>query len=568
MLPGTRGSRPRRRGRTVIRRFTPAFAVLLAVTLGACSEVTEPDTHIPTETAIITPAGGTVVANGGALRLEVPAGALEQAVEITITAAATSGDLGLVPGTVYQLGPDGLLFNPPARLTLTYDEANLPEGADETVLALLTERPSGHWHRADDIAVDASANTVAGSIATFSRKGISAIMAVAPSVEFVSVGAGEGHTCALSAAGQAYCWGLNDVGQLGTTGGGFSRSTPEPVDGSLTFVFLSVGRFHTCGLTAEGEAHCWGRNDRAQLGTETATPVCNIFPCSRTPVPVSGGISFAQISAGAAHTCGVDTGGIAYCWGRNEASQLGIDPPPGEVEQCGEAPSETPCTTTPVPVETDLTFTAVSAGVFVTCGLTPAGAVYCWGRNEYGQFGTGMSDQPATATPTQGAGNMTFTSIDVGIFNTCGLGPDGAFCWGRNTFGQLGNASTTDAADPAPVMTGVELTFIDTSQEHTCGILDDGDAACWGLNSIGQLGAPSPRTCPDEAFLTESPCSTVPLVVSGGLQFATVSAGRHHTCALAINGAVFCWGSNDHGELGSGPPPFSSEMPRQVEFPE
>ena len=94
------------------------------------------------------------------------------------------------------------------------------------------------------------------------------------------------------------------------------------------FRFLSSGGKHTCGITSAGAAHCWGEDLYGELGDGTITrlPSCSAsgdFPCSTTPVAVSGGLTFTAVSVGAAHTCGVTTAGVTYCWGLNEHGQLG-----------------------------------------------------------------------------------------------------------------------------------------------------------------------------------------------------------------------------------------------------
>jgi alpha-tubulin suppressor-like RCC1 family protein len=102
---------------------------------------------------------------------------------------------------------------------------------------------------------------------------------------------------------------------LGACGGGL---TPTPVAGGLTFTSLAVGGFHTCGLTSGGAAYCWGLNDYGQLGDGTiGGPPCNFLgQCSRlTPTPVAGGLAFISLTVGAEHTCGLTSGGAAYCWG-------------------------------------------------------------------------------------------------------------------------------------------------------------------------------------------------------------------------------------------------------------
>src|SRR5450759_3959508 len=184
----------------------------------------------------------------------------------------------------------------------------------------------------------------------------------------VQVVTGGYHTCALAPSGQAYCWGLNTYGELGdntTT----DRSTPIAVQqGVVTFTSITAGWGHTCGLTSAGAAWCWGYNGNGRLGDNTIT-------LRLTPVAVQqGGVTFTSITAGDSHTCGLTGAGAAYCWGRNDSGPVGDN--------------TTTDRHTPVAVQQGgVTFASITSGRWHTCGLTSAGAAYCWGWNVNGQLG-------------------------------------------------------------------------------------------------------------------------------------------------------------------------------------
>jgi alpha-tubulin suppressor-like RCC1 family protein len=134
-----------------------------------------------------------------------------------------------------------------------------------------------------------------------------------PGQSFIS--AGYAHTCGITTASAAFCWGENENGQLGT-GGTTDANAPAPVAGGLQFKAISAGYRHTCAITLTGAAYCWGDNALGELGDGTTTD-------RLVPTAVAGGLAFMSISAGDTFTCGVTTEGAAYCWGDNEYGQLG-----------------------------------------------------------------------------------------------------------------------------------------------------------------------------------------------------------------------------------------------------
>jgi len=337
----------------------------------------------------------------------------------------------------------------------------------------------------------------------------------------------------------------------------------------LTFATLTTGFGHTCGVTSGGAAYCWGFNQRGGLGDGTMI--------GRTsPVLVNGGLTFAALSAGDFQTCGVTIGDGAYCWGGNLYGELGdgstldrSSPVPGILlpsfatvsagagHSCGVLPGGAGSCwgdnsegelgdgtwaqrKSPVLVAGGLTFAAVSAGVYHTCGVTTGGAAYCWGLNGLGELGDGTTVERTSPTPV--AGGLTFAQVGrVGFYHTCGVTSVGAaYCWGDNTYGQLGDGTTTEQTSPVLVTGGLTFAAVSAGSYHTCGVTSGGAAYCWGGNFVGQLG--------DGTFTQR----TSPVAVAGGLLFATVSAGDQYTCGLTTGGAVYCWGDNAVGQLGNG----------------
>jgi alpha-tubulin suppressor-like RCC1 family protein len=357
---------------------------------------------------------------------------------------------------------------------------------------------------------------------------------------FSVVSAGEVHTCAITSAGAAYCWGSGESGELGDADSA-RRTTPVAVSGGLTFTAVSAGTGHTCGVTRAAAVYCWGFNLFGELGTGTTTS-------STTPAPVSGGLTFVWVRARATQTCGITSAGAAYCWGLNQDGELGTDSATNS--------------TTPAPVSGGLTFAVVSPGTQHTCGVTTVGAAYCWGENSSGQLGTGTTTN--SPTPAAVAGGLTFTTVSSADAHTCGLTPAGdAYCWGWSHYGQLGNGTTTGpdtcpiagpcSLAPIAVLGGLTFASVSAGSANTCGVTMAGAAYCWGFNAFGQLGNGTTQD------------SAIPVAVSGGLSFASLSVGGGtFTCGVTTAGAVYCWGDNDAGQLGTGTSGGTSLVPVRV----
>lgn len=219
---------------------------------------------------------------------------------------------------------------------------------------------------------------------------------------FRSITAGVLHTCGITVAGDTYCWGLNDDYQLGTVSSvdscvdSFSSHrcsrVPVRVSGGVQFELLSASLNHTCGLTSDGSAYCWGANQVGQLGTG-GTP-----PTSASPIPVSGSLTFVGLESGGAHSCALANDGLGYCWGANSYGQTGAN----SSEACVDDNVTVPCNKQPVAVLGGVVFASVTAGGAHSCGVALTGIAYCWGSNFIGgELGNGDGRIKNSATPLQ-----------------------------------------------------------------------------------------------------------------------------------------------------------------------
>jgi len=220
-------------------------------------------------------------------------------------------------------------------------------------------------------------------------------VAVAGGLTFTAVSAGDDYSCGVTTAGAAYCWGANYTGQLGN-GSTTDSSTPVPVAGDLTFTMVSAGSAiyvaapneHTCGLTPAGVAYCWGGNYAGQLGNGSTTD-------SSTPVPVPGELTFTMVSAGGGYSCAVTTSGAAYCWGGNGTGQLGNGSTTKSSTPVAVAGGLTFATVASGSSEGSSGPDTQDSAAH-TCGITRVGVVYCWGRNASGELGNGSTTDSLT----------------------------------------------------------------------------------------------------------------------------------------------------------------------------
>lgn len=395
---------------------------------------------------------------------------------------------------------------------------------------------------------------------------------------------GRSHTCALLLDESVSCWGANWFGQLGS--GAPPRpaasaaeilaatkrddtnvsqewtTEPTPVTGLKRQQAITAGRNHTCVLGEDKRVRCWGSNSYGQLGTaEDAGP--DAVPPGGAwrakPAVVQGLEGVEQISAGADFTCAVVEDRSVLCWGINWSNQLG-DPalPPGiPVDGAPTPDRKDSWSPTPVRVTGLGPAVSISAGGFHVCALLDDAQVACWGDTARGQLGSslvqiaGNGRQPRTPYPVVAELNAPAVQVSAGRWHTCAVMEDGqAMCWGENRFGQLGNPRKRGPDDAnSYVTTPVSAVGVTNARRlaaganSTCALLDDGSAVCFGSDEWGQLGSGPEDQRPER--WTDDP-ERVQVVAP----MSAIAIGANHACGIAEN-AVLCWGANGAGQVGT-----------------
>ncbi|WP_413580414.1 Ig-like domain-containing protein [Bdellovibrio sp. HCB288] len=268
-----------------------------------------------------------------------------------------------------------------------------------------------------------------------------------------------------------------------------------------------------CAIYTGGILKCWGSNTDGMLGAGISDAGTTV------PTVINAGTTYSHVAPGEWHTCAITTGGDLQCWGYRSNHRI------GDGNQIGNA-------TAPVTIGTG--YSNLGIGINTTCAIK-SGQVYCWGQNI-----TTAGGYWTTPTLINPGGANPFVSVDLGYDSVCALNNiNELYCFGGNAFGQLGDGSTTAVNPPvaSPAVTNVSkisINWNNSGQPHACALSTTGTVSCWGINTYGYLGDNSTTT------------RTSPTLVTGSATYTDISVGATTACAIVDNGSVNCWGSNSN----------------------
>lgn len=291
-------------------------------------------------------------------------------------------------------------------------------------------------------------------------------------------------------------------------------NAPNPVliDSGTKYVKVS-GDTAKCGITTTGALKCWGYNNYGTVGDSTTVN-------KASPVLIDSGTSYSEVKVVGSTACGITTTGALKCWGMNSSGQVGD--------------ATTTNKTVPTLINSGTSYSVIEMSGSVNCGITTTGVLKCWGANNfYGAVGDGTLVNKTS--PTTINSGTSYSYVAPGLMVTCGITTAGVLkCWGRNNFGAVGDGSTTNRISPVTVDSGVIYSSVSTEAgvTGTCAITTLGDLKCWGRNDKGNVG--------DGTTITR----TTPVVVDGGVKYSKIVSSNSSpgVCGLTQGGKIKCWG--------------------------
>jgi alpha-tubulin suppressor-like RCC1 family protein len=355
------------------------------------------------------------------------------------------------------------------------------------------------------------------------------------------------------AASYPVAWGINDYGQLGTSGP-FGNQSQVPLAVStgaiptgVTITQLTAGANYSLALGSDGKVYAWGDNAFGQLGDGSTTS--SVAPVAVSAGAIPAGVTITQIAAGGQQSLAVGSDGKVYAWGYNGEGELGNN---------STTDSSVPVAVSPGGIPTGVSITQVAAGHAHSMALGSDGKVYDWGYGDDGSLGYNIgSAQGSTVPGAVSAGaipvGVSITQVSAGSDFSLALGSDGkAYAWGYGNDGQLGNDTPVDtnvgsgvpvAVSAGAIPPGVSITQLVAGASFSLALGSDDKLYAWGQDNAGQLGNNSTAD-------VSVPVAVSPGAIPAGTTITRIAAGELQSYALG-NGDVYAWGKNTYGELGN-----------------
>ncbi len=417
---------------------------------------------------------------------------------------------------------------------LTVQEEHTSPEQSTTVADADTDRKTDHGQDSDSMTHEEST----GDDTTGETAGDSETSEPAddyPASGWKMVLVGNFHTCALDENSHLFCWGANEYGEAGN--GSYDEEIYSPCAiGDMRWKQIAPGNDYTCGITQDDDLYCWGRSFWGQTGTSQSETNDGVH----VPTQVVQGGKWKDIATGTEHTCGIKTDGTLWCWGTNYSGQLGVG------EQ-GDLKSR------PIKVATDIAdWVSVDVDYQQSCAIRSTGAMYCFGRLYNEEFNFDQFKKE----PVPVFEGTTWKAIALGQEYRCGVqSDDGLYCWGKNNDGQLGFGQRNANYKKMQRIGSDTWKQVAAGELHTCGVTLSGELYCWGYQQGGRLG--NGKNVKEHAL--------TPQKIGDHNNWISVSVGEWHTCALNQEGEIYCFGTNDYGQVGVGAKDDVITSPAHVE---
>jgi len=320
-------------------------------------------------------------------------------------------------------------------------------------------------------------------------------------------------------------WGNNSTGDLGN-GTTVTRISPDTIAGGYDQSWCAVSAGSNVGaLKTNSTLWTWGVNLFGQLGDGTT------INRSSPGTTIGGATNWCKISFGASHVGAIKTDGTLWTWGRSTGGRLGDNSVIGRCSPGTTAGGGT-------------TWCSVSAGYQHTTAVKTDGTLWLWGCNNVGQLGD-LTVIDKSSPITASGGGTTWCTVSAGYKHTTAVKTDGTlWTWGCNTFGQLGDTTTTNRSSPGTTSGGGSNWCALASgayNRNSGGVKTDGTLWTWGCNTCGPLG--------DGGVTARSSPGTTS---GGGTSWCMIASAESRTGAIKTDGTLWTWGYNSVGILGDG----------------